>query len=672
MYLRHSCSSFLSVLTCSALCLQLSALAVPTHVAAAPPSDPSADAKVATLRQVAGVLDYIAGDYRGAVGPDGKVLDESEYTEQRSFADEAHSLLNRVGVSADDPVQQHLRVLSAALAARKAPAEVEQLCQQTRAAIVSTHHVDLTPNTPPSRTLGEQLYRAQGCTTCHGADGSAQTEPARALDPRPANFLDPERVATVSPHRAFHAISFGVPGTAMTAYPQLNAQERWSLAFYVLSLRHTHSDLADGKRAIAQLTMPPPIDARGLSELTEEQLLHTLGVISDPKSRDNALAYLRAEAPFAADADTEGAAQGSMAEAFAQLARGIRAYRDGDHDEARRAFISAYLDGVEPHEAGLRARDPQLVSELERSMLALRSTAAQNLPPERVEAEVQKVRELLSRAEHGQTDGSAAFFGAFTIALREGLEIVLLITALLGLVRKRGQTELAKWVHAGWLTAVPAGIATYVAAESALKGVQRELAEGIAALLAAVVLLGVTHWLIGQLSSKRWVDFLAKRVGEAVSSARAAWGIFALSFVAAYREAFEIVLFFQALARDAGSGRQVLFGALAGLGLLSVVSLVLLRAGQRLKPGPFMLASSVLLALLAFVLVGKGVHALQEAAVVPLTHVSVPDVEWFGIYGSVESLVAQGLLLLALVGSAVWPRIAGKRTEQTSSKVAAE
>jgi high-affinity iron transporter len=632
------------------LALSLAAL-LPRTAAAAPTA-----VQVETLRQVAGVLDYIGGDYRGAVQADGTILDPGEYKEQRALADDAIALLSKAGImAAADPLQARLQALKTALAARASPGAVEQLCQAAREEIVRGHGVDLAPSAVPSRELAQSLYRSQGCTTCHAEDGSAQTPTAAGLDPKPANFLDPERTATISPHRAYHAISHGVPGTAMTAYPKLSERERWSLAFYVLALRHQGRDLAAGERALETLHGAPPTDARALSERSDEQLERALTGIADAHTRSDALAYLRAAAPF------RGAARGGMAKAHEQLSLGLAAYRKGDQDAARRAFISAYLDGVEPHEAALRARDGALVAELESTMLALRSAAAQGVPEPQLEAAVTHARELVSRAEHGRADASTAFVGALMIALREGVEIVLLVAALLGLVRKRGQPELVKFVHAGWLLAVPAGLATFWAAESVLSGMQRELAEGIASLLAALVLLGVTHWLLGQLGAKRWAGFLAKRVGAAVSSRRAALGVLSLSFVAAYREAFEVVLFFQALTRDAGSAKQVWFGAAAGLVLLCAFALVLLRVGQRLRPAPFMLVSSLCLSLLCFVMVGKGVHALQEAAALSLTLVPVPDAPWLGIYGSVESLVAQGLLTCMLLFSALWPKLNARR-----------
>jgi len=204
---------------------------------------------------------------------------------------------------------------------------------------------------------------------------------------------------------------------------------------------------------------------------------------------------------------------------------------------------------------------------------------------------------------------------------------------------------------------------TFVGLGALLSGLQRELAEGIATLVAAVVLLGVTHWLLGQLGSRHFMGFVVRGLDEAVRGRRAALGILSLSFLAAYREAFEVVLFFKALLLDAGDQpSRVWLGAGLGLFALVLVTFVLRRVGQRLKPRPFMLASSALLALLVLALVGNGLHSLQEAAVLGVTEVHVPELPWLGVHGSLETLGAQALVLLFLVGSALGPWLA-RRSE---------
>jgi high-affinity iron transporter len=295
-------------------------------------------------------------------------------------------------------------------------------------------------------------------------------------------------------------------------------------------------------------------------------------------------------------------------------------------------------------------------------MLELRAAAARDASVDEIERLAAEAEALFARAEQGRGDGTTALLGALTIALREGLEVALLVTALLGLVRRRGAHELVRYVHGGWLLAVALGFVTWWAVGELLSGLQRELAEGIAALVAAVVLLGVTHWLFGQLTARRFMGFVADRFAQLGRGQGAALGVLGLSFVAAYREAFELVLFYKALLLEAGQhASRVWLGAGLGVAALVVVSLVLKRIGQRLAPRPFMLMSGMLLAVLAFTLTGKGVRALQEAALLGVTSVPVLELPWLGVYATLEGLASQLLVLLLLVGSALWPLLTARR-----------
>lgn len=629
-------------------------LALSDGALAAPPAVGAMDG----LRQVAGILDYIGGDYRGAVGPDGQLLDAGEYEEQRSLAREADTLAAQAGLRPDDGLRVRLGELAKALDAKRTPQAVDQLCRAARQAIVVQHGVTLGPAAAPSRADGARLYTKHGCATCHGVDGGANTDAARKLNPRPANFLDPVRVAAVSPHRAFYALSFGVAGTAMLPVLQLSEAQRWSLAFYVLSLRHEAADLHAGKRFFDDAATALTPSAAVLAALTDEDLLARLHALP-AKQRTSALAYLRGQAPFAEQA---GSPTHSLALARQALRAGLAAYRKGDSASARRSFISAYLDGFEPHEAALSTRDRVLVKSIERAMLAVRESAGHGATAARVAVLVEQAEGLLTRAERGRGDGTTAMWGAITIALREGLEISLLITALLGLVRRRGQASLVRFVHAGWTVAVVLGIATWWVVGEAMSGLARELAEGIATLIAAALLLGVTHWLFGQMTAKSFMGFLGSRMQQATSGKNAALGIFGLSFIAAYREMVEIVLFFKALLLDAGDAQQrVWLGAGIGVAALVVISFVLQRLGQRLPLRPFMLMSSVLLAVLCFALTGNGLHALQEAAVVSVTAVEFPELPLLGLHATREGLIAQGLLLLLLLASALGPLLGMRR-----------
>jgi high-affinity iron transporter len=372
------------------------------------------------------------------------------------------------------------------------------------------------------------------------------------------------------------------------------------------------------------------------------------------------LGYLRAQAPY--EPPHESA---DLRTASGALRRGLAAYEKGDHAGARAQFVAAYLEGFEPHEAAIGAHDRKLVREIEAAMLELRRAAAADESVAALTRRVEHTEALLLRAEDAQRGGATALVGALTISMREGFEIALLIGALLALVRKRGLPELAKYVHAGWILAALAGLLTFYAVGAALSGFSRELAEGIATLVAGAVLLGVTHWMLGQLSAKHFMGFVARKM-NAAANRRTALGILGLSFLATYREAFEVVLFMKALLLDARDQRGgVWLGIALGLAALGVCTLVLRRIGQRLQPRPFMLVSSALLALLVFALTGNGIHALQMAGAVGIHELArLPELAWLGVYPTLESAGAQGGVLLFLIGSALWPALAERRRAQ--------
>ena len=123
-----------------------------------------------------------------------------------------------------------------------------------------------------------------------------------------------------------------------------------------------------------------------------------------------------------------------------------------------------------------------------------------------------------------------------------------------------------------------------------------------------------------------------------------------LAFIAVYREVFETVLFFSALWTE-GNGGALLLGLAAGTAILAAIAWLLLRTSAKMPIGKFFSASSVLVAVLAVVLIGKGAKALQEAGVLNAHPISLPRMELLGIYPTTETLVAQlVVLVIAFLG----------------------
>ena len=270
-----------------------------------------------------------------------------------------------------------------------------------------------------------------------------------------------------------------------------------------------------------------------------------------------------------------------------------------------------------------------------------------------MQAQVAVVNGLFDDAEAtlspDQATAVSSFIGAFTILLREGLEALLLVIAMIAFLRKANRTEVMPYVHAGWVGALLAGVLTWGAATYlvSISGASRELTEGFAALFAAVVLLFVGIWMHGKSQAGAWQRYIRDKLSHALSR-RSAWFLFLLSFVVVYREVFETVLFYAALWTQ-GNPSAILAGAAVAVMVLGVVAWAMLRYSRKLPIARFFAISSVLIAVLAVMLAGKGIAALQEAGWLPMSLISFPRVDLLGVYPTLEGVGTQLLVLATLV-----------------------
>jgi high-affinity iron transporter len=290
------------------------------------------------------------------------------------------------------------------------------------------------------------------------------------------------------------------------------------------------------------------------------------------------------------------------------------------------------------------------VASIEERFLALRSGLERGAPPAEIDAAVAALLADVNRAERMLSAGAerrsfvSTAVASGGILVREGVEAALLIAALLGIAARAGLEDKKRWVHAGWGTAVACGAITWVLSSRliAISGASRETIEGVTALLATAVLFYVSYSLIAQKEVARWMKFLRAQV----TPGRAVLSLFGVSFLAAYREAFETVLFYQTLLSSQASTTAALVGALAGAVLLFGLVAAYSRAGRFAPPQVFFKVSSYLLYGLAVVFAGQGVDALQLTGLVPVHAIRVPTVPALGVYPTLETFAAQGVLLL--------------------------
>src|SRR3546814_479573 len=221
---------------------------------------------------------------------------------------------------------------------------------------------------------------------------------------------------------------------------------------------------------------------------------------------------------------------------------------------------------------------------------------------------------------------------------------------MIAFLRKADRTEQLRYVHGGWVTALVAGVATWFAATHfiTISGASRELTEGFGALLAAIVLLSVGFWMHGTSQAAEWRRYITSKINSSLSRV-SAWFMAGLAFVVVYREVFETILFYAALWTQ-GNGGTILAGALTAMLLLAIIAWVMLRYSRKLPITQFFAYSSILIAILAVVLAGKGVGALQEAGMIPITLVpGGPRIPLLGISPTAEALGAQLVTLLIVI-----------------------
>lgn len=342
-------------------------------------------------------------------------------------------------------------------------------------------------------------------------------------------------------------------------------------------------------------------------------------------------------------------------------------------------FSSLYFDVFEASgmEFALAYRDDALKLAIEMRFAQLISQAIDCAPAEKMQpawrelsAHIARAGELLGGAPPGMLGAAAGTaLQVGLIVLREGIEAMLVISALVAYLRRSGQHGHVAAVGWGAGLAVAASLATAwgFSVLLASSGALREVVEGVCLLAAAALLAWVSLWVYARREAVHWQRYLRDRADAAVAT-DSAWAMVLTAFLAVYREGAETVLFLQALAGGSAAGGAVAAGALAAGGVLAALWFAFERYALRLPVKPFFTATAGLLFVLAVVFAGKGVLELQVAGWMAMTRIAgVPEWPRLGVFPTVETLSAQGVVVVACLLALAWaqrrsaPRAAAER-----------
>ncbi|MDR1622291.1 MAG: FTR1 family iron permease [Synergistaceae bacterium] len=257
------------------------------------------------------------------------------------------------------------------------------------------------------------------------------------------------------------------------------------------------------------------------------------------------------------------------------------------------------------------------------------------------------------------------FLASLVIILREGFEAILVIAAIAAYLIRSGNGRQTRVVYMSGIAALVASALAAVAIQLVFEvsGANQEIIEGVAMLLAVVVLFFVSNWMVSKAEAEAWKNYIEGKVQTAVETG-SSFALGAAAFLAVFREGAETILFYQALLGETETYSNMVWGGF-GVGCVALVAIfVLVRYGSLVIPiRAFFLGTSILMYIMSIAFAGGGVKELQEADVIGVTPVNfVESIDILGIYPTVETLLPQAVLLVLAVISIIYYHSKGKKT----------
>ena len=609
------------------------------------PHPPAADS-VAVARRIAAGVQLASEEYRNGFTA-GKLTSPAEVDEARLFLTQARRdasiLAPAVAAATIADIDRVLALVAAGAPADSVSAGVRRTTEDLAAALGVV--LDEIPERAPLLARGADLFHRE-CSSCHGEQGRGDGAAGKVLTPPPANLTDARALADATPLSFYRRITIGVAGTAMPAFEtRLSAVDRWAVALHASMLRQ--------QRPVGEV----PAALRNFAttaRLTDSAVLTALG----PDASPGLLAAVRAFQPLREDLAVNAAV---FVEVNARIRRAIDLANAARHEEAVSTAFDAYLE-FEKVETIVRAKNPDLAATLESAFATLRARVAGGAAPAELLNVQRDLGAALEKAERVVSDRISPFnlfLQSLVIMLREGLEAILIIGALIAFLVKAGAGHRKRDIHIGVGAAIVMSLVTAVLLETvfALTKAHQEALEGATMILAVGVLFYVSYWLLSKMEVTKWTSYVKQRMQVAVTGG-SAFALASAAFLAVYREGFETVLFYKALFVEGGSLGETFLPVTAGIvlggALLALVYIAINRWGVKLPLKPFFGFTSAFLYYMAFVFAGKGVAELQEGKLLPTTYLlGWPRLDGLGIYPTVETMAAQGVLvffaLVALV-----------------------
>lgn len=293
-----------------------------------------------------------------------------------------------------------------------------------------------------------------------------------------------------------------------------------------------------------------------------------------------------------------------------------------------------------------------------------------------LEEDAAKLDEIFGYENESGSGGGlalATFFAVLTIIIREGLEAILIVGAMVAYLIKTNNKAGTKHVYVGAVLALGASvllaIILYKITSGTSNSIPQEIVEGVTALLAVAVLIYVSNWMLSKAESEAWTKYISEQVAESADKGKM-YALGFTSFLAVFREGAEVILFCQQYFARAGEMEHgflaVFAGIIIGLAIVMLVFFLIRVFGVKLPLKPFFMATSILMAVMSIAFLGAGMWELfldgglaeRIGGVVQSLAGTIPALAWmngndiltfFGIYPTWLTLGPQIILTIITI-----------------------
>ena len=334
----------------------------------------------------------------------------------------------------------------------------------------------------------------------------------------------------------------------------------------------------------------------------------------------------------------------TLKEAVDMLKDALEAFKNGDKNKGQ-SKVKEFIQVWPTVEGDVSTRNSALYTKVETQTPIIMVKGAEKQYQDQLQGLITELSQIDTKAKY-------TFVDAMFILLREGVEALLIVLALVSSLKAANQKKGLRWVYAGAAAGILASVVIAFVLQALFpavsSGTNREILEGFVGIFAVVMMIGIGFWLHSKSSLKSWKNYIDRKM-DVVLSTGSFISMFVLSFLAVFREGAETILFYVGIL-PLISLQNLIIGVVSAILILIVIALVLIYASSKIKIHQVFFVLTWTIYFLAFKMLGTSIHMLQVVGILPLHVIHfIPTVEVLGIYANIEVFISQLILIIIIM-----------------------